>query len=106
MFHHAVANLLFMITRYRKDIHTVVSFLKTWLKQLDEYEWVKLRRVLNYLKSKKYMKHNFRVDSARDAIMILEEGNRPHPRFPDYDIFFPRVALNRRHPTTALCKSG
>ena len=31
---------------------------------------------------------------VRDMIVILEEGNRTHPCFPDCDVFVPWEALN------------
>ena len=37
-----------------------------------------------------------------DKIVILKEGNRPHPRFPNCDMFVPCMALKRRHSTNAL----
>ena len=43
---------------------------------------------------------------VRDALVILEEGNHPHPWFPERENFVPWAALNRRHPTTALCAQG
>ena len=42
----------------------------------------------------------------QDTLVILEEGNPPHPRCPDFDMFPPWVALNRRHHTTSLCAQG
>ena len=43
---------------------------------------------------------------VRDALVILEEGNHPHPWFPERENFVPWAALNRRHPTTELCTQG
>ena len=42
----------------------------------------------------------------RDTLVILEEGNHPHPRCLNCDVFVPWAALNRRHPTTVLCIWG
>ena len=39
----------------------------------------------------------------RDAIVILEEGNLPHPPCPDCAMFVLWAALNKRHTTTAFC---
>ena len=38
---------------------------------------------------------------ARDTVVILEEGNLPHPRCPRCDMQVPRKALNGRHLGTA-----
>ena len=41
-----------------------------------------------------------------DAIVILEESNRPYPRCPQCGMFVPQKALNCRHLATALCRQG
>ena len=38
-----------------------------------------------------------------DTVVILEEGNLPHPRCANCDMQAPRRALNGRHPGTAQC---
>ena len=40
---------------------------------------------------------------ARETIAIMDEGNGPHPRCPNCNIFVPWAALNRRHPNTYIC---
>ena len=42
----------------------------------------------------------------RDTVIILEEGNLPHPRCENCDMLVPWRALNGRHKSTAMCKSG
>ena len=49
-FHHAVAQLVFVCPRARKDIQTAVSFLKTRVREPNEYDWVKLKRLLRYVR--------------------------------------------------------
>ena len=41
-----------------------------------------------------------------DTVVMLEEGNFPHPRCARFDIQVPRRALNERHPGTAQCAKG
>ena len=41
-----------------------------------------------------------------DTLVILKEGNHPHPQCLDCDIFVPWVAFNRYHLTTYLCERG
>ena len=48
--HHSVAQLLFACPRARKDIQTTVSFLTTRVRSTDEDDWVKLKRVLQYVR--------------------------------------------------------
>ena len=49
-FHHTVEQLLFVAMRARPDIQTAGSFLTKRVKQPDEDDWGKLKRVLKYLK--------------------------------------------------------
>ena len=39
---------------------------------------------------------------VKDMIVTLDEGNRPHPHFPNYDMFVPWLVLKKRHPENAL----
>eukprot|EP00804_Cyclotella_cryptica_P016577 CCRYP_020528-RE/>CCRYP_020528-RE protein AED:0.38 eAED:0.38 QI:0/-1/0/1/-1/1/1/0/519 len=48
-FHRTTAQLLFLSGRARRDIQTTVAFLTTRVKQPDEDDWGKLKRVLKYL---------------------------------------------------------
>ena len=41
---------MFMSDRSRQDIQMVLALLTTRVKKLDKYDWVKLKRVLKYLK--------------------------------------------------------
>jgi hypothetical protein len=62
-FHHSVVQLLFVSTRVRRDIQTVVAFLTTRVKRPDEDDWGKLKRLLKYLKGTRFMKLSLSVDS-------------------------------------------
>ena len=42
----------------------------------------------------------------RDIIIILGEGHLPHPRCTNCDMFVPWRALNGRHKSTEMCRSG
>ena len=41
-----------------------------------------------------------------NTVVILEEGNLPHPRCARCDMLVPRRALNIRHPDTSQCVEG
>ena len=41
-----------------------------------------------------------------DTVVMLEEGNFPHPRCARCDMQVPRRALNGRHPGTTQCLKG
>ena len=53
---------------------------------------------------------NLRVHFAhrhvQDKILILEEGNRPHPRYPKCNMFVLHKALNGQHLATDICRRG
>jgi hypothetical protein len=52
-----------MATRARRDIQTVVAFLTTQVKDPDEDDWGKLKRVLKYLNGMKYLKLNLSIEN-------------------------------------------
>ena len=43
---------------------------------------------------------------VRDTVVILEEGNPPHPQCPQCDMLVPWRTLNGRHLNTAQCSRG
>ena len=43
---------------------------------------------------------------VQDTVVMLYEGNLPHPRCPRCDLQVPRKALNGRYLGTAQCKKG
>ena len=52
------------------------------------------------------MRMHFCSRHVRDIVIILEEGNLPHPRCSQCDMLVPWRALNGRHHATALCRKG
>ena len=52
------------------------------------------------------MRVHFWRRHVRDIMIILEEGNLPHPRCPRCDMLVPWRALNGRHKNTEMCRSG
>jgi hypothetical protein len=61
-FHHTTAQLLFMATRARQDIQTIVSFLMTRVKKPDKDDWGKLKKsvtILFYIFCKKGFREFF-----------------------------------------------
>ena len=63
LFHHTTAQLLFLSSRARKDIHTAVSFLTNRVKKLDEDYWGKLKRALKFLNGTKRLKLTLMIES-------------------------------------------
>ena len=43
---------------------------------------------------------------VQDTVVMLEEGNFPHPRCARFYMKVPRKALNGRHLGTAQCEKG
>ncbi len=62
MFHHTTAQLLFLSSRARRDIQTAVWFLTTRVKEPDEDDSGKLRRVIKYLKGTRRLRLTLSVD--------------------------------------------
>ena len=52
------------------------------------------------------MRVQFLHRHVRDTVIILEEGNHPHPRCLRCDMLVPWKELNGRHITTAQCTEG
>ena len=52
------------------------------------------------------MRVHFWCRHVWDVVIILEEGNFPHPRCPRCDMLVPWRSLNGRHKSTAMCRSG
>ena len=52
------------------------------------------------------MRMNFCSRNVRDIVIILEEGNLPHPRCSRCDMLVLWRVLNRRHHDTAMCRKG
>jgi hypothetical protein len=54
-FHHCVAQLLFASARSRKDIPPAVAFLTTWVRNPNQDDWLKLKRLLRYIRNTIYL---------------------------------------------------
>ena len=52
------------------------------------------------------MRVHFCRSHMRDTVIILEEGNLPHPRCKNCDMLVPWRALTGRHKDTSMCKNG
>ena len=78
IFHRITAQLLFMSIITRRDIKLHVDFITTQVKFLDEDDWVKLKRILKYLKGTKHMKLTLSVDSLSIIKWWVDASNRTH----------------------------
>jgi hypothetical protein len=55
VFHHSVVHLIFTSSRTRNDIHSTMAFLATRVASPDEDDWIKLKRLLKYLRGTTHM---------------------------------------------------
>lgn len=84
LFHHIVAQLLFVTSRARRDIQTAIAFLTTRVKKPDEDDWGKLKRVLKYLKGTKRLKLSLSAENLSilkwwvDASHAVHEDCKSH----------------------------
>ncbi len=77
-FHHTVMQLLFMCTRARRDIQRAVAFLTTRVKNPDEDNWGKLKRVLRYLNGTKYLTLKLNMDNLRMLKWYVDGSHNVH----------------------------
>ena len=52
------------------------------------------------------MRMHFCSRHVRDIVIILEEGNLPHPRCSRCNMLVPWRSLNGKHHDTTMCRSG
>jgi hypothetical protein len=85
-FHHCVAHLIFASAQSRKDIQPAVAFLTTRVRTPDEDDWLKLKRLLMYIRSTIYMPPILRAYSLNvikwwvDAYFFTHDNCRGHIR--------------------------
>ena len=80
-FHHSVAQLLSVTPRVRKDNQTAVSFLTSRFRIPYEYDWQKLRRVLQYIGSAIHMPLIPRLDNLNIVKWWVDTSYAMHPYF-------------------------
>ena len=56
--------------------------------------------------SRTNLRVHFSHRHSKYSIVILEEGNQPHPQCPQCEMFVPQEALNSAHQTSAMCQCG
>jgi hypothetical protein len=69
VFHNFAARGLFATKRARPDIHTAIAFLTTRVREPDEDDWKKLRRMMRYLRGTK----NLALTLSGDEASIIKE---------------------------------
>jgi hypothetical protein len=83
-FHHCVAQLLFASARARKYIQSGVAFLTTRVRNPDEDDWSKLKRLLRYIRCTIHLPLILRAESLNviklwvDASFATHDNCRGH----------------------------
>jgi hypothetical protein len=83
-FHHCVAQLLLASARARKDIQPAVAFLTTRVRDPGEDDWLKLKRLLRYIRGTIHMSLILRAESLNvikwwlDASFATHDNCRCH----------------------------
>ena len=84
MFHHVVAQLLFLCKRGRPDIQTAIAFLTTRVKEPDEDDKKKLKRCIKYIRATKDLTLTLEADGSGniywwvDAAFAVHRDMRSH----------------------------
>ena len=78
-FHTFVAKALFLTMRARPDIRLAVAFLCTRVKEPTTYDWVKLTRMMDYLKRTQEECLTLRSDGSRSNIWSVDAAYAVHP---------------------------
>ena len=77
LFHHVVAQLLYLCRRSRQDIQTAVAFLCTRVKNPDEDDYKKLSRVMQYLRGMKEM--SLTIEPSNSPRWWVDSSYAVHP---------------------------
>ena len=78
VFHHTVAQLLFLSQRARRDIQLPVSFKTLRVKKPDRNDWGELLRVLEYLNGIKHMKLTLEVNNLSMLNWFIDASHKVH----------------------------
>jgi hypothetical protein len=82
--YHCVAQLIVASARARKDIQPVVAFLTTRVQEHDKYNWLKLKRLLRYIRGIIHMPLILKVESLNmikwwvDTSLVTHDNSRGH----------------------------
>ena len=78
MFHHTVAQLLFLCMQSRRDIQTSVSFLTTRVRRPDKDDWGKVKRILKYLKGTWSLALRLSVNNMSFSVWFIDASHAIH----------------------------
>eukprot|EP00957_Ditylum_brightwellii_P091533 6969889-Ditylum_brightwellii.AAC.1 len=84
LFHHLVAQLVFLCKQARPDLQTSVAFLSTCVKSPDVNDKKKLQRTVRYLQATRHLPLTLKVDDLGrltwwvDATFVVHHDMRSH----------------------------
>ena len=78
VFHHTVAQLLFLSARARPDTRTAVLILCLRTRAPDEDDWGKLKQIIKYLYGTKYMKLCLTADNLENITWWVDASYAVH----------------------------
>jgi hypothetical protein len=76
-FHHTTAQLLFLL-RVCRDIKPMIAFFTTHVKQPDEDDWGKLKKILKYLNSTCKLRLTLSANSLTTLHWYVEASHQTH----------------------------
>ena len=77
-FHHTTAQLLFLSSRARRNIHTAVSLSTMSVKKPDKDGWGKLKRALKYLNGTIRLKLTLTIESMGVIKWFVDGSHNTH----------------------------
>ena len=77
--YHIVDKLLFVMKRVRLDISTTIAFLSTRATKSTKVDWVKLKRLLEYLNNTKNMPRIIGMDGLSIIQIYIDASYTVHP---------------------------
>ena len=78
LFHHSVAQLLFLACRAGRDIQVSVAFLTTRVRHPEEDDWGKLKRVLQYIKGTRSLPLRLAIDTLSHSKSFIDASHQVH----------------------------
>ena len=100
LFHHIVAKLLYVFRRTRQDIQTAVVFLCTRVKNPDEDDYKKSKRVIQYLRDTKNITLTIKPNNSPK--WWVDSSYAVHPDMKSHTGIF--MTIGKGGTYTASCK--
>ena len=79
LYHHTVAKALFLCKRARPDLQTAVAFLSTRVREPDEDDYKKLKRMVQYLRATKNLFLTLEADNLQVIKWWVDASFAVHP---------------------------